>query len=153
MPVGATVSFPNLQPREPHNVYSLTDPIFDLGKYAYDKKGASRTRSSSPTSSTSSATSTRSCGRRSKPSHGAFITRVENGTFTFKNVPPGKYKVVAWVRNSPEVKSSVVTVTAGGTFPIDRELHLQVKSRSGCHVRKDKTPYDAKYGKPCPVDY
>ena len=152
VPVGTTVFFPNLDKQEQHNVFSPTDPIFDLGKYGFSKKGKPRKFEVAdefdifcdvhPT-----------MWAKIKVVESPYITRVVNGKFSFANIPPGKYKVVAWVRNSSEVRSGLVTLAAGGTVTLDRELHLQVKSRSGCHERKDGTPYTAKYGKPCPEDY
>ena len=152
VPIGTTVSFPNLDKQEQHNVFSPTDPIFDLGKYGFSKKGKTRTFEIAdefdifcdvhPT-----------MWAKIKVVDSPYIARVVGGKFSFTNIPPGKYKVVAWVRNSTEVRSNVITLTAGGSVTLDRELHLQVKSRSGCHDRKDGTPYNAKYGKPCPEDY
>lgn len=152
VPVGTTVAFPNLDKQKEHNVFSPTDPIFDLGKYSFSKKGKSRTFEIAdefdifcdvhPT-----------MWAKVKVVDSPYIARVIAGKFSFTNIQPGKYKVVAWVRNSTEVRSSVITLTAGGSVKLDRELHLQVKSRSGCHDRKDGTPYNAKYGKPCPEDY
>jgi plastocyanin len=153
VPVGTTVFFPNVDKSKEHNVFSPTDPIFDLGRYSFSKKGKSRTFEIAdefdifcdvhPT-----------MWAKIKVVDSPYIVRVVGGKFTFTNIPPGKYKVVAWVRNSTEVRSSVITLTAGGTVTLDKELHLQVKSRSGCHDRKDGTPYNnVKYGKPCPEDY
>ncbi len=152
VPVGATVYFPNLDKGEQHNVFSPTDPIFDLGRYGFTKKGKPRTFEVAdefdifcdvhPT-----------MWAKIKVVDSPYIAKVVNGMFSFTNVPKGKYKVVAWVRNSPEVRSGLVTVADGASVTLDRELHLQVKSRSGCHDRKDGTPYNAKYGKTCPDDY
>ena len=152
VPVGTAVTFPNLDKGQDHNVFSPTDPIFDLGKYGFSKKGKARTFDIAdefdifcdvhPT-----------MWAKVKVVDSPYIARVVAGKFTFTNIPAGKYKVVAWVRNSTEVRSSIITLTAGGTVKLDRELHLQVKSRSGCHDRKDGTPYTQKYGKPCPEDY
>lgn len=152
VPVGATVFFPNLDKQEQHNVFSPTDPIFDLGKYGFSKKGKSRTFEVAdefdifcdvhPT-----------MWAKIKVVDSPYIAKVVNGKFTFTNVPKGKYKVIAWVRNSPEVRSGLVTLADGASVTLDRELHLQIKSRSGCHERKDGTPYNVKYGKTCPEDY
>jgi hypothetical protein len=82
----------------------------------------------------------------------AFIARVEHGRFTFTNVPPGTYKVVAWTPDSPEVKSpQAVTVTAGAAVELSASLDVQLVTRSGCHERKDGTPYPGPYAK-CPPD-
>ena len=151
VPVGTTVQFPNLE-RQDHNVFSRTDPIFDLGRYNYDKKGRSQKFDLAdefdifcdihPT-----------MWAKVKAVESPYIAKVTGGAFTFSNIPAGKYKVVAWVRNSPEVRSGVITLAAGGSVTLQNDLHLQVKSRSGCHDRKDGVPYDPKYGKPCPADY
>ena len=151
VPVGTTVYFPNLE-RQDHNVFSPTDPIFDLGRYGFNKTGRSQKFDLAdeydifcdvhPT-----------MWAKVKAVESPYIARVVGGAFTFSNIPAGKYKVVAWVRNSPEVRSGVITLAAGGAVKLDRDLHLQVKTRSGCHDRKDNVPYDPKYGKPCPADY
>ena len=57
------------------------------------------------------------------------------------------------MRNSPEVKSGEITVTAGGTVKLERALHLQIKTRSGCHDRKDGSAYPSKDYNRCPDDY
>jgi hypothetical protein len=75
-----------------------------------------------------------------------YIVPVVDGTFTFAGVPPGTYKVIAWTADSAEVKSDKVVVK-DGAVTLSTALHLQVTTRSGCHDRKDGTPYDAKYGR------
>jgi plastocyanin len=151
VPVGAEVFFPNYENKE-HNVFSPTEPIFDLGRYKTDKKGKSHKFEFADEFDIF-------CDIHSKMSakvkavDSAYIVPVVDGKFTFTNVPAGKYKVVAWVRESPEVKSGEVTVSAGATTTLDRELHLQVKMLSGCHKRKDGTDYDGKNYGQCPDDY
>ena len=151
VPVGATVAFPNYENKE-HNVFSPTDPIFDLGRYGPNKRGKSHKFEDAVEFDIFCDVHPKMWAKI-KVVDSPYIAQVVAGKFTFANVPAGKYKVVAWVRNSPEVRSGEVTVTNGGTVTLDRALHLQVKTRSGCHERKDGTAYDKKdYGQ-CPDDY
>ncbi len=152
IPTGATVWFPNLENKEVHNVFSPTDPIFDLDRYGPDQKGKSH-RFLDEEEFDIFCDVHPTMWAKVKVVDSPHIAKVVGGTFTFANVPPGTYKVVAWVRNSEERRSRPIVVKAGGTVALDRDLHLQVKTRSGCHDRKDGTKYDPKYGKPCPADY
>jgi plastocyanin len=151
VPVGATVAFPNYENKE-HNVFSPTDPVFDLGRYKLDKKGKTHQFDDADEFDIFCDMHPKMWAKV-KVVDSAHIAQVVDGKFTFTNVAPGRYKVVAWVRNSPEVRSGEVTVTSGGTVTLDRALHLQVKTRSGCHERKDGSDYDKRdYGQ-CPEDY
>jgi plastocyanin len=155
VPAGTEVWFPNVEVKREsntHNVFSPTDPIFDLGRYGPDKKGKSHRFVDVEEFDIFCDIHPRMWAKV-KAVDSAHIAPVVGGRFKLANVPPGTYKVVAWVRNSPEVRSNPVVLTAGATVALDRELHLQVKTRSGCHDRKDGTPYPAQYGKPCPEDY
>ena len=56
--------------------------------------------------------------------------------------------------NSPESRyPKEITVTAGAAITLDREVHLQLKSRSGCHDRKDGTLYDKADYNQCPKEF
>ena len=70
-----------------------------------------------------------------------FFAAVKGGTYTFTNVPPGRYKVGAWSPATNEVLSpDLIEIGLGDTktaetiklnsIPIDTE-----------HLRKDGTPY------------
>jgi plastocyanin len=67
-----------------------------------------------------------------------WIAEAKNETFKFTGVPPGKYDVVAWRPNSPEV-SELVTVTDGGEATV-HELHLKEMPEPP-HVRRDGSSY------------
>jgi plastocyanin len=144
IPVGGEVAFPN-DDRQEHNVFSPTDPGFDLLRYNTDKKGKSHTFQDADEFDIY-------CDIHPdmratvKVVNSAYIVPVVNGSFTFAAVPPGTYKVIAWTADSAEVKSDKVVVKDAAVTLSDA-LHLQVTTRSGCHDRKDGTPYDAKYGR------
>ena len=153
VPTGTTVWFPNLtRNTDGHNVFSPTDPVFDLGNYRYDPKGKAQ-KFDDPDEYDIFCDIHPRMWAKIKVVDTPYIAHVVNGKFTITGVAPGKYKAVAWVRNSPESKSEVITVEAGKTTPLSRELHLQIKTRSGCHDRKDGTKYSSKYSGQCPEDY
>ena len=145
IPVGAEVAFPNDDKQE-HNVFSPTDPPFDLGRYNTDKKGKTHVFEDADEFDIYCDIHPQMWATV-KVVDSPYIAKVEDGKFSFANVPPGTYKVIAWTRNSAEVKSEKVAVSAGGSVSLSSALHLQVTVRSGCHDRKDGTPYDAKYGR------
>lgn len=140
VPVGAEVAFPNYD-RFEHNVFSPTAPPFDLGRYAGDHAGKSHVFQDTDEFDIYCDIH-REMRATVKVVDSAQIQAVRGGAFTFTNVPPGTYKVVAWVSESPEVRSEAIVVTAGGTAKLAAELHLQLATRSGCHDRKDGTAYD-----------
>jgi len=145
VPAGAEVWFPN-DDKDEHNVFSPTDPPFDLGRYPKSPKGKSH-RFDDAEEFDIFCDVHRSMWAKVKVVDSAFIAKVTKGSFSFANVPPGTYKVVAWTSNSQEVKSDKLVVTEGGNVTLPSALHLQVTLKSGCHDRKDGTPYDAKYGR------
>lgn len=145
VPVGAEVAFPNYD-SQPHNVFSPTDPPFDLGRYSTDKHGKVH-RFEDADEFDIFCDIHRSMWAKIKVVDSAFIAQVSAGKFTFSNVPPGTYKVVAWTPNSAEVKSDKIVVTDGANVQLPSALHLQVTLKNGCHDRQDGTPYDAKYGR------
>jgi plastocyanin len=140
VPVGTEVAFPNYDKFE-HNVFSPTAPPFDLGRYSGDRTGKSHVFQDTDEFDIYCDIH-REMRATVKVVDSAQILAVPGGTFSFANVPPGTYKVVAWIADSPEVRSETVVVTAGGTAKLAADLHLQLSTRSGCHDRKDGTPYD-----------
>lgn len=148
VPVGAEVAFPNYA-REEHNVFSPTDPTFDLGRYTTDKRGRSY-RFEDTDEFDIYCDIHSEMAAKVKVIDSAHFAKVVGGKFTIANVPPGRYKVVAWVRNSAEVSEEVV-VTAGATTQLSSELHLQLVRRSTCHDRMDGSKYPARYS-PCPPE-
>lgn len=145
VPVGAEVWFPN-DDKDEHNVFSPTDPPFDLGRYRTDKKGKGH-RFEDADEFDIFCDVHREMWAKVKVVDSAFYMPIKDGKFAFGNVPPGTYRVVAWTSNSPEVKSDKIVVSTGGSITLPSALHLQVTLKSGCHDHKDGTPYDAKYGR------
>ncbi len=112
VPVGSTVSFPNFDPVF-HNVFSLSKTkAFDLGMYKngetrelkVDKPGIIRL----------------GCNLHANMS--AYLIVVDaphyiiaepDGTFNFKSLAPGKYKVQAWNERSGDPVTSTVVIKAG----------------------------------------
>jgi len=152
VPVGAEVAFPNFDV-DAHNVFSPTDPVFDLGRYKTDKKGKSH-RFDDTDEFDIFCDMHRDMWAKIKVVNTPYIAQVVGGKFTLANVPPGTYKLVAWAPNTPETRyPKDITVTAGGTVTLDREIHLQLKTRSGCHDRKDGTLYDKADYNQCPKEF
>ena len=145
IPVGGEVAFPN-DDKEDHNVFSPTDPPFDLGRYNTDKKGKVHKFEDADEFDIFCDIHPQMWAKV-KVVDSPYIAQVVDGKFAFAAIPPGTYKVVAWATSSAEVKSDKIVVSAGGTTALATALHLQVVVRSGCHDRKDGTPYDAKYGR------
>jgi hemoglobin len=112
VPVGSTVSFPNFDPIF-HNVFSLSKPRpFDLGMYKngetrevkLDKPGIVRI----------------GCNLHANMS--AYLVVVDaphyvivnaDGTYSFKSLAPGKYRVQAWNEQSGEPLTTSVTIKPG----------------------------------------
>jgi plastocyanin len=112
VPVGSTVSFPNFDPIF-HNVFSLSKAKpFDLGMYKngetrevkLDKPGIVRL----------------GCNLHANMS--AYLIVVDaphyvivesDGSYSFKSLAPGKYRVQAWNEQSGEPLVSTVTIKAG----------------------------------------
>jgi plastocyanin len=120
VPVGSTVSFPNFDPIF-HNVFSLSKAkAFDLGMYKngetrevkLDKPGIVRL----------------GCNLHANMS--AYLVVVDaphyvivnsDGTYSFKSLAPGKYRVQAWNEQSGEPMTTSVAIQAG---PNERNLEL-----------------------------
>jgi plastocyanin len=111
VPVGSTVSFPNLDPIF-HNVFSLSKPkSFDLGNYP---KGQTRTV-------TFSKPGVVFVNCRLHTNMAASIVVTPNrwsarsdaaGRFVLRNVPPGKQTIVAWHKSAGFFRKTVVTSEA-----------------------------------------
>jgi plastocyanin len=111
VPVGSTVSFPNMDPIF-HNIFSLSKPkAFDLG--SYDKGETRMVAFPKPgvvdlychlhpnMAATIVATPNRWYARSDR-----------SGKFEIENVPPGKYTVVAWNKSAGFFRKSIL-VEAG----------------------------------------
>jgi len=122
VPVGSTVSFPNLDAIF-HNIFSLSKPrSFDLGNYP---KGETRTVAfpvpgivyvychlHPNMSATIVVSPTQWCVRAGGDGH-----------FVLPAVPPGKYTVVAWHKAAGFVRKTV-TVTETGAPPLTFDIPL-----------------------------
>jgi plastocyanin len=133
VPVGSTVSFPNLDAIF-HNVFSLSKPrSFDLGNYP---KGETRIVTFPipgivyvychlhPNMSASIVVSpSRWCAKAG-----------EDGRFALPSVPPGKYKVTAWHKAAGFV-SETVTVTENGAPPLSFLIPLPAAGEKAVATR------------------
>jgi hemoglobin len=135
VPVGSTISFPNFDPIF-HNVFSLSKTkSFDLGMYKngetremkVDKPGIIR------------------LGCNLHASMSAYLIVVDaphyiiadaDGTFNFKSLAPGKYKVQAWNERSGDPVTSTVTIKEGAN---ETKLDL-TGAKTGASPDKFGTP-------------
>jgi len=131
VPVGSTVAFPNFDPIY-HNVFSLSkSKAFDLGMYKngesrevkVDKPGIVRL----------------GCNLHASMSAylivvdaPAYVATEPDGSFSFKSLAPGKYKVQAWNERSGEPLDSEIEIKAGAN-----ETKLDLKA-GGQAVSPDK---------------
>ncbi|MEO8553585.1 MAG: hypothetical protein ABI678_26610, partial [Kofleriaceae bacterium] len=131
VPVGSTVSFPNYDPIF-HNVFSLSKTkAFDLGMFKngesrdikVDKPGIVR------------------LGCNLHASMAAYLIVVDapayvstepDGSFSFKSLAPGKYRVQAWNERSGEPLETEVEIKAGAN-----DTKLDLKS-GGSQITPDK---------------
>jgi len=132
VPVGSTVAFPNFDDIY-HNVFSLSkSKAFDLGLYKsgesrevkFDKPGIVR------------------LGCNIHANMAAYVVVVDaphyviaqpDGTFSFKSLAPGKYKVEAWTEQSSEPTKSELEIKAG-----DNTAKLDVKGGAAAGPSADK---------------
>ena len=142
VPVGAEVAFPNVEvDATEHNVFSPSDPPFDLKRF---KPGNSPAHVfGEPGQVSIYCDIHKDMWAKVKVIDSAWYAEVKNGTFTIANVPAGRYKVVAWAPDSDEVKSpSTIVVSDGQTVTVDPdELHLQLGKPNLLHTRKDGSAY------------
>lgn len=120
VPVGSTVSFPNMDPIF-HNVFSLShSSSFDLGYYP---KGASRNVTFS-----SPGVVQIYCHIHSDM-YGAIVVTPSrwygkpsaDGTFVFHDVGPGKYQLMVWMR-SAGLKHKSISVPPTGNMKVNLSL-------------------------------
>lgn len=131
VPVGSTVSFPNLDPIF-HNVFSLSKPkSFDLGNYP---QHATRTVTFSkpgivhvhchlhPNMAATIMITPNQWATRSSP----------EGEFVLEDVPPGTHTVVAWHKSAGYFRQTVNVTESTGTriqfhIPLEEEAVAQAK--------------------------
>jgi hemoglobin len=132
VPVGSTVAFPNFDSIY-HNVFSVSQPQrFDLGMYksgemrqmVFDKPGIIR------------------LGCNIHANMSAYLVVVDapyyvvsdqDGSFSFRSLKPGKYKVQAWSEQSAEPLVTEVTVKAG-----DNQTTIDLKGGARQGPSEDK---------------
>jgi plastocyanin len=134
--VGTTVAFPNYDHQE-HNVFSPTDPEFDLDRYNTDHKGKSHEFDDAAEMEIYCDIH-KQMWARVKVVDSSFIQPVKAGRFEIRDVPAGAYKLHAWTYDSDESVDKVI-VTDGGTVTV-HDQHLQLHARAA-HLRKDQTSY------------
>jgi plastocyanin len=153
VPMRSKVEFPN-DDREEHNVFSPTEPQFDLKRFApgksagqqFDFEGEYDIYCDIHLNMTA----------KVKVVDSDYIAEVNNNAFTLADVPPGEYKLHVWTPNTNEVIEPV-TIVAGQTTTLPHPLKVPLKplDNSG-HKRKDGSAYPpCKYntGQPCkPTD-
>jgi plastocyanin len=137
VPTGTTVSFPNLDAIE-HNVFS-PDPPFDLGRYTTNKTGQSRTFEDAGQIEIYCDIH-KDMWARIKVIDTTVFGAVQNNAYALDNVPPGTYRVVAWMPDSREAQSDPITVDAAGTEVRVEDLHLQ-RVEKHAHRRKNGEDY------------
>jgi plastocyanin len=138
IPVGSTVSFPNMDPIF-HNIYSLSKPkSFDLGNY---DKGQSR-------KVTFPKPGIIDIYCHLHPNMQATVVVTPNrwfarpdrsGQYRIPNVPPGQYTVVAWHKTAGFFRKSIVVENAHDTtadffIPLDVEPRQEAQQSSTGHV-------------------
>lgn len=132
VPVGSTVQFPNFDAIF-HNVFSISrQKPFDLGMYKnsemrevkFDKPGVVR------------------LGCNIHANMSAYVIVVDaphyvvaaaDGTFSFKSLAPGKYKVQAWGEQSAEPTTTEIEVKAG-----DNQARFDLKGGASTGPSADK---------------
>jgi len=127
VPVGSTVSFPNMDPIF-HNIYSLSKPkTFDLG--SYDKGETRRVTFARP--------GIVDVYCHLHPNMAATVVVTPNrwyarpdstGRYRIPNVPPGKYTVVAWHKTAGFYRKSIV-VEQGREQSIDFLIPIDIEPR------------------------
>ena len=145
IPVGGTVFFPNLDSQE-HNVFApsvkANDFIgFDLGRYNTNKTGRHQ-RFLEAGEFDIYCDIHKEMWAKVKVVPSRYIVPVVDGKYTFTDVPPGTYTVVAWAPDSTEMKSAKPITVADGTTNVDL-LKVRLGKHPGEHLRKDGTPYSA----------
>ncbi len=136
VPVGSTVSFPNMDPIF-HNIYSLSKPkSFDLG--SYDKGETRKVTFPKP--------GIVEIYCHLHPNMAATVVVVpnrwyarpdSNGQYRISNVPPGQYTVVAWHKTAGFFRKTVV-IADGRDVAADFFIPLDVDSKQ--EAEKDRDP-------------
>lgn len=145
VPIGANVFFPN-RDGEKHNVFSPAVKAndwfgFDLGSYGTDKKGRNRNFNSLGEFDIYCDMHLQMWAKvKVVPSR--YYTRVVDGKFTFVDVAPGTYTLVAWAPDSRESRSSQAFEVKVGETKQTESLNVQVVTATRHHTRLDGTEYE-----------
>lgn len=139
---GTTIEFPNWDDFE-HNVFSVSKaaPAFDLDRYP---KGQSKSRVFSKVGIVQLFCNIHPFMRAIVVvvPNGFFARADAEGKFEIGNIPPGKYKLVAWQERCDE-QSRDVTVGPAGTIS---EATIQLDERAHGVVASEAPPADQNYG-------
>lgn len=145
VPVGATIAFPNKDPIE-HNVFSppASDEdkknYFDLQRYGPTVKGKTW-KFLEPGEFKIYCDIHKDMSAIVKVVPTRFYAKVApDGTFTIRDVPPGRYKVSAWAPASTPVKTDAFEITTGQSVAA-HTLHLQLGDPPKTHLNKNGDPY------------
>ena len=140
VPVGSTVSFPNMDPIF-HNIYSLSKPkTFDLG--SYDKGETRKVQFSKP------GIVEIYCHLHPNMAATVFVTPNHwyarpdpSGQFRIPNVPPGRYTIVAWHRAAGFFRQPLV-VERGHNSSAVFFIPLEVQEKQDAHEKASSAPLE-----------
>jgi len=140
VPRGAVVAFPNDDGNTSHNVFSPTEPHFDLGRANGTESRNLNQKFDDDLAFDIYCDIHQKMWAKVKVVDSTYIAPVKDGSYSFGNVAPGSYQVVAWAPSSTEVMSERITVTDGQTVT-PKQLHLQLQRIDVEHTRIDGSPY------------
>jgi plastocyanin len=136
VPLGSSVAFPNNDSEE-HNVFSPSDPRFNLKRYG---GGQSKDRTfASEGEYDIYCDIHKDMTAKVKVVDSDFIAKVEHGAFSVTGVSAGTYQVVAWAPDSEEARSAEITVRDGAIVTVPA-LNVQ-QGPAKPHTRWDHSPY------------
>jgi plastocyanin len=143
VPLGTTVAFPNFA-KEEHNVFSPSEPGFDLGRYNHDEKGKTRQFKVDDKDRRGYQIYCdihREMSAWIRAVDSTWIAPVQpDGTYTITGVPAGTYQVAAWMPNGVDVVSAKITVKDDETTTVTEVLHPDALPIPD-HTRKDGSAY------------
>src|ERR1700728_1764651 len=134
VPVGSTVSFPNMDPIF-HNIYSLSKPkSFDLGSYdkgetrkvVFPKPGIVQIYCHLHPNMAATVVVT---------PHRWYARPDANGQYRIPDVPPGKYTVVAWHKAAGFFRKSIV-IESGQNGVADFFIPIDIDSKQDAQVKR-----------------
>lgn len=144
IPKGGKIFFPNRDSEE-HNVFSPAVKAneyfgFDLGRYGPDKTGRHR-KFFEVGEFDIYCDIHKEMSAKVKVVPSRYYTRVIDGKFTFADVAPGTYTLVAWAPDSRESRSAQAFEVKAGETRQTESLNVQVVTASRLHDRLDGSPY------------